>query len=191
MLLVITESPLHQAWRMSGEFWLQTLAAFARHPGIIVLYAVPAAAARAWALLRTKPVPVWWLPALEAMVIVWRLLMCVLTVWIVLTPKQVAKLRSVVASNARLQYKIEHLGAIVGSRLWLLAWEIVLFCAVFFLLNGLVSLSSHLWPGTRAVEPEQREHQRVALATIARNLFLVPLALIYVAVFLRNVFIRT
>lgn len=190
MLALATESALHEAWRLSGEFWRQTLFAFARHPGVILLYALPAAAARAWALLRTEPVPQWWLSLLEALVIVWRLLMCVITVWIVLTPKQAATLRNILASNARTQDKLEHLGAIVGNRLVLLSWEIILFCAVFFLLIGLVNASARLWRGGRAVELEQRQHERLALAAIARNLLLVPLALIYAAVFLRSVFLR-
>jgi hypothetical protein len=74
------------AWQLSRTFWTQTLTAWAQHFVIVLLYAAPPATYRAWVILREKSVPAWWLPALEALIAVWRFLMIALAIWIVLTP---------------------------------------------------------------------------------------------------------
>jgi hypothetical protein len=186
-----TGSTFTEAWRLTGTFWLQSLAAFARHPGLVLLYAVPAAAARAWVLLRTRPVPAWWIPCLDALLILWRLLMCAVALWIVLTPPQIATLRATLTSNSLLQSKLDGLGVTVGRQLRLLSWEIALYVVAFLLLNWLLTLIARLCIGARKIAPERKKNQRVALAAILRNLLLVPLALIYVAVVIRDIVSRS
>jgi hypothetical protein len=181
-----TGSSFAEAWRLTGAFWTQTLAAFAHHPGLVLLYAVPAAAERGWVLLRTKPVPAWWIPLLDALLILWRVLMCVVALWIVLTPSQTATLRSALASNALMQAKLDGLGMVVGKQLWLLAWEILLYIVAFALLNLLLTFFSGMWIRGQDADPDHKKNQQSALAAIARNLLLIPLGLIYIAVVVRD-----
>jgi hypothetical protein len=148
---------------------------------------VPAAAERGWVLLRTRPVPAWWIPCLDALLILWRVLMCAVALWVVLTPSQTATLRDVLASNTLMQAKLDGLGMAIGRQLWLLAWEILLYIAAFSLLNLLLSLLASMWARRQNVDPGRKENQRAALAAIARNLLLIPMALIYIAVVVRYV----
>lgn len=180
-------SPLAEAWRLSGVFWRQTLIAFARHPVILLLYAAPPATERAWLLIRTKSVPAWWLPTLEAFVAVWRLLMCAIAVWILLTPPQMRALRATLASNAQVQEALYHLGRNIGKQLWLLLWEIVLFAAAFLILSWLFGRMARLWVRGQDMALDQMDNQRLALASVARNLLLVPLALMYVTAVIRHI----
>jgi hypothetical protein len=47
-----------------------------------------------------------------------------------------------------------------------------------------------MWARRQNVDPVRKENQRVALAAIARNLLLIPMALIYIAVVVRYVVSR-
>lgn len=191
MTLLYAGSALTEAWRLSEAFWTQTLRAFAHHPAIILLYAAPVAIERAWAALRSRPIPAAWLPAVEALVFLWRLLMCAVAAWVVLTPAQRASMRTILRSNASIQRTLQLLGAKLGQQLWLLLWETVLCLAAFFLLNWLVTAIARLLLRGLNVEREQKKHRRVAFSAVARNLVLVPLALIYVAVVVRSVLTHT
>jgi len=162
------------------------LTAFAQHPGIVLLYAAPPATARAWLLLRTKPVPAWWLPSLETLIAVWRLLMCAVAVWVVLTPEQLASLQHTFTSNALVQNMLDALGERFGQQLWLLFWETAIYLAAFLLLNWLLSRMARLWVQGLDIDREHKLHQRQAMAAVARNLFLVPLAMIYAVVVIRQ-----
>jgi hypothetical protein len=189
--LLYAGSALTEAWQLSEAFWTQTLRAFAHHPAIILLYAAPVAIERAWAALRSRPIPTAWLPSVEALVFLWRLLMCAVAVWVVITPTQQISLRTILKSNTSIQGTLELLGAKLGQQLWLLLWEIVFCLAGFLLLNWLVTAIARLLLRGLNVEREQKKHQRVALSAVARNLVLVPLALIYVAVVVRSVLTHT
>jgi hypothetical protein len=174
------------ALKLSVLFWQQTLTAMAQHAGIILLYAAPPATVRAWILLRTKPVPAWWLPSLEAFVALWRLLMCGVAVWVVLTPAQMNALRGTVTSDASIQVRLSRLGEIIGRQVWLLAWEIVLFAAAFLLLCLFVNLVARFWIQGQDADPIRLRTQRAAFATVGRNLLVYPLALIYIVVVVRR-----
>lgn len=180
-------SALGEAWRLSKAFGTQTLAAFARHPGIILLYAAPPATIRAWILLQVEPRKAWRLPWLEAFVAIWRLFMCVIAGWAVLTPDQMRNLQTTLTSNALFQAKLDHVGEIMGKQLWLVSWEVVICVAAFCLLNWLLSTAARLWVRGQDLEPEQKKRQRLALTSVARNLLLIPLAMIYGVVLIRNV----
>jgi hypothetical protein len=181
-------SSLTNAWKLSGLFWKQTLSALADHFGVILLYAAPPATVRAWVLLRNKSVPAWWLPSLEALAAVWRTLMCVVAVWVVLTPEQMDSLRGTIVSDASVQAKLSRLGEILGRQTWLLWWEIAFFAAAFLLLSWLISLIARFWIQGRESVPAQRNAQRAAFAAVARNLLVYPLALIYIVVAIRHAF---
>ena len=47
------------AWHNSGEFWVQTGMAVARHPLVVLVCAVVPAAERAYLLLEPRPIPAW------------------------------------------------------------------------------------------------------------------------------------
>lgn len=183
-----TESALAVAWQMSGAFLTQTLIAFAHHPGIVLLYAAPPATERAWVLLRSKPVPAWWLPSMEGLIAIWRLLLCAVALWVVLTPVQVAFLRGALTSNATFQAALDTLRENVRKGPGPLLWEVIFFLVAFFLLSWLLSLMAHFWIQAPDLEQERRENQRLALAAVVRNLLLIPLGLIYVAVVVRHIF---
>jgi hypothetical protein len=177
-----TSSVFVQAWSLTGFFWAKTLAIFAHHAGIILLYAAPPATFRAWVLLRTKPVPAWWLPSLEALLIVWRLLMCGVAVWVALTPDQFSNLTDALQSEVLIQTSLSRLGGNVGDQLWLLAWETCFFLVAFLLLSLLLSYMSKLWVQGQDLSDERKGAQTTAMFAASRNLLLVPLALIYVVV---------
>lgn len=179
-------SALVEAWRQSRLFLAQTLTAFAQHPSVVLLYAAPPATARAWLLLRTKPVPGWWLPSLEALIAVWRLLMCVVALWVVLTPGQMDNLQHIFTSNALIQNLLDAIGENFGQQLWLLFWEIVICLAAFFLLNWLLGRMARLWVQGLDIDLEHKLHQRRALVAVARNLLMVPLVMIYAVVVIRQ-----
>ena len=138
-------------------------------------------------LLRTKPVPAWWIPLFDAFLILWRVLMCAVALWVVLTPAQTATLRDALASNALMQAKLDGLGEAIGRQLWLLGWEILLYIAAFVLLNLLLSLSARLWNRGRKAISDRQMNRQAAVAAVVRNLVLIPLGLIYIAVVVRDV----
>jgi len=181
-----TGSVFVEAWRLTRTFWSQTLTALAQHFPIILLYAAPPATYRAWVIIRTKPVPAWWLPSLEALVAVWRFLMIAVVVWIVLTPAELATLQTTLTSNAQIEDTLTRLGQTLGNQLWLLFWESAFFLAVFLGLSLLLSIMARLWVQGADIDMERKKDQRLAMAAVARNLLLVPLAMIYVVVVIRH-----
>jgi hypothetical protein len=186
MTLLQTEFAL-PAWQMSAAFWKQTFAAFLSHPGIVLLYATPVALERAWVVLRNRPIPAVSLVWLEACVNLWRLLLCAVAVWIVVTPAEAAYLLKILQSNTLIQATIDSLSLSLGDHVWLLAWEIGFCLAACIVLNLLLSGVARIWVMGQDVEPEEKKNRRVAATAVARNLILVPLALIYVVIVVRQV----
>lgn len=182
-----SESALADAWHMSAAFCAEMLSAFARYPAIILLYAAPPATYRAWVLLRTKPVPSWWLPPLEMLVFVWRVFMCAVAIWVVLTPPEMDELRATVVSGSSLMGTFERLSTNAAMAIWPLFWEIVFFAAAFILLNWLFGLIARAWLLGQDLNYEQKLMQRKAMTAVIRNLLLVPLALIYVVIMVRYI----
>jgi hypothetical protein len=158
----------------------------AQHFAIILLYAAPPATYRAWVILRTKPVPAWWIPSFEAFVAVWRLLMIGVAVWIVLTPAEMAALQATITSNAQAEDILDHLGQVLGNQLWLVSWEVALFVTALLLLSLLLNLMARLWVRGLDMDFERKKDQRMALSAAAINLLVVPFALIYAVVMIRH-----
>ena len=172
---------------MSATFCVEMLSAFARHPAIILLYAAPPATFRAWTQLRTEPVPSWWLPPLEMLVLVWRLFMCAVAVWVVLTPPEMDELQATLVSGSSLMGTFDRLGQNAAMELSPLVWEIAIFAAALVLLNWLFSLIARAWLLGQDLDYEHKLTQRHAMTAVIRNLLLVPLALIYVVVVVRYI----
>jgi hypothetical protein len=174
------------AWQHSAQFWAQTLAAVARHPLEILFCSAGLAAERAYLLLRSKPIRPWQFVLWEALLTVWRLLLCLVAVWAALTPHERQGLMRNLNNEAQLQYTLQRLGGFLGRELRVLAWELVLFFAAFFLLNMLLRLVMRLL--AQVIVPLGEIETRRAYVAIVRNLLLVPLALIYLVEMLRQAF---
>lgn len=164
------------AWHNSGEFWVQTGMAVARHPLVVLVCAVVPAAERAYLLLETKPIPAWKQSLLEGLVTLWRVLLCVGMVWVAVSGERWQLLRSHFSGNATAQMALQRMGIYLGDHLHVVLWELFFFAAAFLLLNYLLVLLS------RALLPPdvlRTRSRRKAFVSVLRNLVLVPLALIY------------
>jgi hypothetical protein len=185
-LLVSAPSGFAAAWRLSEEFWAQTAAAVARHPFAILFCSAGLAAERAYLLLRTRPIRPWQFVLWEAVLTVWRLLLCFVAVWVALTPRERQGLLRM-SDYVHLQYTLQRLGAFLGRQLHVLGWELFLFVAAFFALNLLLRLVirglAHFF-----AELGERD-KRKAYVAILRNLLLLPLALIYLVEMMRQAFV--
>ncbi len=174
------------AWQQSAQFWTQTLATVVRHPLAILFCSAGLAAERAYLLLRSKPIRPWQFVLWEALLTVWRLLLCLVAVWAALTPHERLGLMRNLNNEAQLQYTLQRLGGFLGRELRVLVWELVLYLAAFFLLNMLLRLVMRLLAQMIALLGDVET--RKAYVAIVRNLVLVPLALIYLVEMLRQAF---
>jgi hypothetical protein len=170
-----------EAWHNSVQFWVRTGLAIAHHPLAVLACAVVPAAERAYLMLETRPIPRWKLTLLEAVLTVWRVLICVVAVWVTVTPEEWRSLVRDFSSSVRMQQSLQRLGAYLGRNLHVLVWELVFFFAAFLLLQlairGVVNSGGRL-DGLR----------RKALVSVLRNLLLVPVALIYLVELMRPTF---
>lgn len=109
-----------------------------------------------------------------------------IAVWIVLPPPEMIRLRKTFESNAEVQDKLDHLGTNMGKHLRELTWELIFFAIVFFLVIWLFNLGARLWTQGLDLPLETRDNQRLALAVVARNLLLYPIAIMYGVVLVRH-----
>jgi len=121
--------------------------------------------------LETRPIPGWRLTLLEAILTLWRILICVAMVWVAVSPERWALLRAQFSGNTAAQMALQRMGTYLGDHLHAVLWELFFFAAAFLLLNYLLVLAS------RALLPPG--NKRKAFVSVLRNLVLVPLALIY------------
>jgi hypothetical protein len=173
------------AWQNSLEFWAQTGMAVARHPLVVLACSAVPAAERAYLLLHEDPIPRWRLTLHEAVLTVWRILLCFCALWVVLTPEKWRAFWSRFSDNDAMQKSLQHLGAYLGLHLHVVLWELFLFAAAFLLLNYAL-----LWMGrglTRLGALREADRQK-AFGSVLRNLVLVPLALIYLVELLQQKF---
>lgn len=173
------------AWQNSWGFWAQTGMAVARHPLLVLACSAVPAAERAYLLLHTEPIQRWRLTLLEAVLTVWRVLLCVGAVWVALTPEKRQALWFRFSNNAAMQKSLQHLGAYLGQQLHVLLWELALFAATFLLLNYVLVLVARLLGRLGALRSADGQ---AAFVSVLRNLVLVPLALIYLVVLLQQKF---
>jgi hypothetical protein len=164
------------AWHNSGDFWAETWVAVMRHPLVVLACGAVPAAERAYLLLETRPIPRWRLTLLEAILTLWRVLICVAMVWVAVSPERWALLRSNFSGSTSAQMALQRMGTYLGDHLHVVLWELFLFAAAFLLLNYLLVLASRAM--VPADLPGQRNRRR-AFVSVLRNLVLVPLALIY------------
>jgi hypothetical protein len=164
------------AWHNSGGFWAETWMAVTRHPLVVLACGAVPAAERAYLLLETRPIPRWRLTLLEAILTLWRILICVAMVWVAVTPERWELTRAQLSGNVSAQVALQKLGAYLGNHLHVVLWELFFFAAAFLLLNYLLVLASR---ATVPPDPPAQRNRRKAFVSVLRNLVLVPLALIY------------
>jgi hypothetical protein len=189
LLLSLPESPstLVVGWRQSGLFCKQTGLAVAHHPLAILFCAAVPAIERGYVLLQTGAIPRLRLAVLEAMVTLWRILLCVVALWVALSTEEWQRFSQHVCVMQSWELALQHLGSHLGHHLRVVLWEYALFLAAFVLVNVAVSAmvrsmaetgNGWLWP---------QDHRR-AVISVLRNLIVVPLAVIYLVETLRPMF---
>lgn len=186
MLLVSAPSGFAVAWEQSRFFWAQTAAAVARHPLALLAFSAVLAAERAYLLLHTKPLERWQLALWETLLTVCRVLLCLVAIWVALTPHERQGLLTRLTTDGEVQYGLQRLGAFLGRQLHVLVWELILLAAAFVVLNLLLRLA--VKGLARFVVWLREPDRRKASVAIVRNLILLPLALVYLVEIIRPAF---
>jgi len=174
------------AWQHSIGFWQQTLTAVSRHFPLLLAVAIIPAALRAYFILKARPIPHWEANLAEALLTIWRVLICAVALWVTLTPHEWQTFKLRLHDADQLQLAMQRMGAFLGRALHSLLWELLLFVAAFWLLYALLSLVGGLLVQTG--NPERRAVHRKAVGSVLRNLLLAPVALIYLVTILRQGF---
>jgi hypothetical protein len=174
------------AWQHSKDFWQETLTAVAHHFPLLLAVAIVPAALRAYFTLKARPIPYWEINLAEALLTIWRVLICVVAIWVTLTPREWQTFKLRLHNVDQFQLAVQRMGAYLGKALHILVWELLLFAFAFWLLHAFLSLiASQL---AQHGNPERRAVRRKALGSVLRNLILAPLALIYLVTILRQAF---
>jgi hypothetical protein len=187
-VMVLTTGPtgFAEAWQHSKGFWVEIGAAIVHHPVLLLSLALIPAILRGYFLLRTHPTPRWQLNLTEALLTIWRVIICIVAIWAILTPREWRSFRFCVRNLDQLQYAIQRLGTYLGHNLHLLLWELLIFAVTFGLLNALLSALAHTTSSDARDTKRAISHRR-AYASVLRNLFLGPLALLYLVAIVRQV----
>ena len=183
--MVMVPTGLATAWHNSGEFWVQTGMAVARHPLVVLVYAAVPAAERAYLLLETRPIPAWKQSLLEGLVTLWRVLLCVGTVWVAVSAEKWQSLCSFAFPRAvRCSLPCSGWATVPGASFprGAVGTGVVCSCVSFTELCA----GAELRDCCRRLF--RRRDRRKALVSVLRNLVLVPLALIYLVVLLQQKF---
>lgn len=183
-LLATGPTGFAQAWQHSKEFWVQIAAAIAHHPVLLLSLALVPAILRGYFLQRASPTPRWQLNLTEALLTVWRVLICVVAIWVILTPREWHSFRLRIQNLDQLEFAIQRLGGYLGRQLHVLLWELLIFAVIFWLLHALLSALAWVTADTR--DTARAVSRRRASASILRNLVLGPLALLYLVAIVRQ-----
>ena len=170
------------AWHHSLAFCTQTLDASARHPLLVFLCGAIPAAERGYVLLKRGATRHQRLLALEAVVILSRILLVVAAVWIALNPSEQEQVKRNLVNTTQWQLGLQHVGAHLGNHLHVVLWEYALFAAGCLLVNLLIVMV------VRALSKRAPADRQRAYISIVRNLVLIPLAVIYLVETLRPMF---
>jgi hypothetical protein len=174
------------AWQHSRLFWEQTLAAAGHHLQLLLAVSIIPAALRTYLILKAQPIGRWELNLAEALLTIWRILICAVAIWAVLTPREWQTFKLRLHHTDQIQIAMQRMGAYLGNLLHILLWELLLFALAFWLLHwALWLIAGQLArPGAR----ERRALRRKAISSFLRNLILGPLALIYMVAIMRQAF---
>jgi len=188
-MLTLAPVPSHftlaLAWRHTGTFWAQTGLAIVYHPFTISACAAPPAAERAWVLMRGPRMGHARLAMLELAVTLWRVLLCVVAVWVACSGREWHTLSAQVGAMDAWQVALQSLGAYMAHHLRMLVWELLLFAAAFLLLHKAIFFAVRALARTWAWQRDE-QHQQV-LRSVLRNLILAPVMIIYIVEMTRPV----
>lgn len=180
------ESPLTQAWRHTGAFWVQTGLALAHHWLIVLACAAVPAVERGYRMLRARSVSRSRLALMDFLVTLWRIGLCIVAIWAGTSGVEWRSLSARVGVVAAWQFALEELGSYFAHHLRMLIWEVLFFVLAFWaaakLLDALVSATVRTGVWVR------QAHYQQAAASVLRNLILVPLAVIYLVEMARPIF---
>ena len=185
-LWVTSAYGLAEAWEHSRGFVWETVAAVTHHLPVLLAVSIIPAALRAYFILKERRLPQWEANLAEALLTVWRVLICVVAIWATLTPMQWRTFKLRLHDADDFQLAMQRTGAHLGRSLHLLFWELLLFAIAFWSLYAIISLIARLT--ARIGDPEHRVRRSKAFGSILRNLILAPLALIYLVAILRQAF---
>jgi hypothetical protein len=177
---------LAAAWQHSEIFWQQTFGAVGRHLPLLLAVAIVPAALRAYLIRKAQTIRHWELNLTEALLTVWRILICVVAVWAVLTPREWQTFKMRLRDMDRIQLTIQRLGAALGRTLHILLWELLLFAIALLLIHVLLTFIAKL--AAQGSNAQKRLLLYKAASSFLRNLILAPLALIYIVAVLRQAF---
>ena len=186
ILLVSSPYGFAAAWQHSKGYWQQTLMAVVHHLPLLLAVVIVPAALRAYLILKEQPIRRWELNLAEALLTVFRVLVCAVAIWVTLTPREWQNFKLRLRDTDQLQVAMQRLGAYLGKTLHMLIWELLLFAVAFWLLHLVLSIIADRL--ARTGNTERRSLRYRALGSILRNLILGPLALIYLVAFARTAF---
>jgi hypothetical protein len=177
---------LAAAWQHTKTFWQETFTAVGQHLPLLLAVAIIPAALRAYLIMKAHPIRRWELNLAETLLTVWRILICAVALWVVLTFREWQTFKLRLRQPDQLQYAMQKLGAYLGKSLHLLLWELLLFAIVFLLMHVVLSAIAGLL--ARSGRAERMAVRRKAISSFLRNLVLAPLALIYLVTIMRQAF---
>lgn len=180
------ESPLVQAWRHTGAFWVQTSLALAHHWLVVLVCAAVPAVERGYRMLRARSASRSQLALMDFLVTLWRVGLCIVAIWAGTSGVEWRSLSARVGVIAAWQFALEELGYYFAHHLRMLVWELLFFVLAFWLAGKLLDALVRLTVRT-GVWVRQAPYQQAA-ASVLRNLILVPLAVIYLVEMARPIF---
>lgn len=170
-------SSLALAWEHSGQFWVKTGEALARHWAALLLFAAIPACARGYIRLRRGLLSPGRLALLDLLVVFARVWFCIVAVWASCTGNEWRDLSGRVGAVAAWQVGLGMVGVNVAHRLRMVSWEILFFVVVFFAADVILrTLVLSLGLGIPWLH-DQRHRQAARVLLV--NLILVPTAVIY------------
>ena len=186
MFLVSSPYGFAAAWQHSRIFWQETLTAAAHHIPLLLAVAIVPAALRAYFTLRRRQIRHWELNLAEALLTILRVLICIVAIWITLTPHQWQAFKLHIQHIDQLQFAMQRLGAYLGKAVHTLLWELLLLVVAFWLMHLVLSLIADQL--ARPGPSDRQIVRRKAIGSVLRNLILAPLALIYLVTIVRQAF---
>ena len=177
LLDFVSEWPLHQAWRHTGEFWIQVGATLAHHPVVLLVCAAVPAIERGFAYLHPGVLDRGRMALLEALVTLWRILLVAVAVWAASSGLLWQQIRRQASPMAAWQIALSQVGFQFAHHLRMVLWELL-----FLVLAVLVIYLLVIWCVQalgRSVPWMREPRHRAATLSIVRNLVFVPVLVIY------------
>lgn len=186
LLAAHSESPLHLAWRHTGEFWTELAGVIVHHPVAILVCAAVPAVERGFAHLHPGMIDRGRLALLEMLITLWRVLLVIVAVWAATSGIEWQQLRNQSGAMAAWQIALSQVGAHLAHHIRMVLWELL-----FLVVALLVAYWIFVWC-VRALSGSiswlRPVRHRQAALSIGRNLVFAPVLVIYLVEMARPVF---